>query len=283
MRDVPVRLRWSRWRPSPGLPILVVWTLLTASPFVWMVLTALKPNIKIFNDPWGFPSPPQFQNFERAWSTGIGSFVVNSVTVVSASLLLTMTVATLAAYVFGRYTFPGRRFLFYFFMLGMMFPIFLAIVPLFFLLRDIGLLGTHAGLVLVYGSYWLPFNVFFLTSFFRTLPSELAEAAVIDGASHFQIFRYVMLPLALPGIITMAIFTFIGQWNEYLLPLILIPDKKDFLISQGLAALSTQMGQYLDWSALFAGLVLATLPTLVIYLIFSRRIQRGLTAGSVKG
>lgn len=271
-------------RPPFGLIFLLGWSLVTALPFVWMMLTSLKENASVFGDPWGLPLPPHPENYVRAWETAaIGRYFINSAFVVSGSLILTLTIASMASYVFARFEFPLRRTLFFTFIIGTTFPLFLAIVPLFFLLRDVGLLDTHLGLIVVYSSYWLPFNVFFLTSFFRTLPSELGEAALIDGAGEFRVFWSVMLPLARPGIVTLAIFTFIGQWNEFLLPLVLIFHQSDFLVPQGLAALSARQGQYADWSALFAGLMIATVPSLVIYTLFSSRIQRGLTAGSLKG
>ena len=126
----------------------------------------------------------------------------------------------MAGYVLARFTFPGNRVIFYAFMGGMLFPVVLALVPLFFLLNSLTILDTRLGLILVYIAYSLPFTVFFMTGFFKTLPSELLEAAIIDGASHYQTFFRIVIPLARNGLVSMGIFNFLGQWNQYILPLV---------------------------------------------------------------
>jgi N-acetylglucosamine transport system permease protein len=165
---------------------------------------------------------------------------------------------------------------------GMTFPLFLALVPLFFVVQNLGMLDTYYGLVLVYTAYALPFTVFFLTSFFRTLPGELVEAAMLDGCSHAGAFFRIMLPLARPGMISVGILNFFGLWNQFLLPLVLMRDQERYVLSQGLAVLAANQGYRSDWSALFAGLVIAVLPVLVVYVAFQRRIQDGLSVGALK-
>jgi N-acetylglucosamine transport system permease protein len=189
----------------------------------------------------------------------------------------------MAAYVLARFEFPGRKVLYYLFMAGLMFPVFLALVPLFFLVRDLHMTATYQGLILVYIAYSLPFTIFFLTGFFRTLPSEVAEAALVDGASHYRIFFNIMLPMAAPGLIAMGIFNFLGQWNQFLLPLVLMPDQDKYVLSQGLAFLAIQQGYANDYSALFAAMTITMIPTLAVYVIFQRRLESGLTAGALKG
>jgi N-acetylglucosamine transport system permease protein len=156
-------------------------------------------------------------------------------------------------------------------------------VPLFFVLKNMQLLNTVPGLVLVYIAYSLPFTVFFMTAFFRTLPTSVAEAALIDGASHSRAFFQVMLPMAKPGLISVGIFNILGQWNQYLLPLVLNQgETKQWVLTQGLADLAVQQGYKGDWSGLFAGLTIAMLPVLVVYAVFQRQVQAGLTAGALK-
>jgi N-acetylglucosamine transport system permease protein len=138
-------------------------------------------------------------------------------------------------------------------------------------------------LILVYIAYSLPFTIFFMTGFFKTLPSEVAEAAVIDGAGQYQVFFQIMLPMAKPGLIAMGIFNFLGQWNQFLLPLVLMTDEKRYVLSQGLQNLAIQQGYANDYGALFAALVITMLPTLVVYVLFQRRLESGLTAGALKG
>jgi N-acetylglucosamine transport system permease protein len=264
--------------------ILALWALVSVLPLVWAAVTAFKPNTEVFASPWELPSRWNFDNFARAWgAASIGQFFVNTVIVVSGALVLTMLLSTMVAYVVARYEFPGNRLVYYLFAGGLMFPVFLALVPLFFVVRNMGLLHSHIGLILVYAAYAMPFSVFFLVAFFRTLPTAVAEAALIDGCSHSGVFFRVMLPMARPGIISVALFNFLGLWNQYLLPLVLNQgNKSTAVLTEGLAALVAEQGYASDWSALFAGMVIAMLPVLIVYLIFQRRVRDGFVAGALK-
>lgn len=263
---------------------MLVWAILVVFPFAWMIFSSFKTDKEIFFSPWALPSALRWENFARAWNqASIGQYFVNSLIVVAGSLTLTLAVSSMAAYVLARYEFPGSRVIFYAFLIGLMFPIFLALVPLFFVVRDLQMLSSYHGLILVYTAYSLPFSIFFLTGFFRTLPSEVAEAAIIDGANDYTVFWRVMLPMAQPGLVTVGIFNFLGQWNQFILPLVLNPDQKHYVLSQGLAFLAIQQGYQSDWSALFAGLTITMLPTIAVYIVFQRRLEHGLTAGALKG
>jgi N-acetylglucosamine transport system permease protein len=264
--------------------LLAFWALLVIFPFVWMIVTSLKTDPEILSSPWTFPAALQWENFVRAWTEArIGRFFVNTAIVLAGSLTGTLLVSAMAAYVLARFEFPGRQMIFYGFLAGLMFPVFLALVPLYFLVNDLHMLATFQGLILVYIAYSLPFTIFFLTAFFKTLPGELGEAAILDGASHYQIFFQVMLPLAKPGLVAMGIFNFLGQWNQFLLPLVLMPDEEKYLMSQGLYFLAVQQGYQNDYGALFAAMVITMIPTLIIYVLFQRRLESGLTAGALKG
>lgn len=199
------------------------------------------------------------------------------------SLTGTLLVSAMAAYAIARFEFFGSRFIFYLFMAGLMFPVFLGLVPLYFLMSDLHIKDTYYRLALVYIAYSLPFTIFFLTGFFRTLPGEVAEAAIVDGASQQQTFFQVMLPMAKPGLIAMGIFNFLGQWNQYLLPLVLMRDESKQLLSPGLGALAISQGYQNDYGALFAAMTLTMVPTLIVYIVFQRRLESGLTAGALKG
>ncbi|MEU4642760.1 carbohydrate ABC transporter permease [Micromonospora sp. NPDC023814] len=276
-RDVGVANIFSHW-------FLLLWGALTVLPLLWMFLSSFKSDGEILSDPWGLPGALRFENWARAWTEAhIGQYFLNSAIVVTGSLTLTMLMGATAAYVFARYEFRGRQFLYYLFVGGMMFPVFLALVPLFFVVRNAGLFGTWTGLMLVYAAYSLPFTVFFLTAFFRTLPTAVAEAALIDGCGHFRLFFRVMLPMARPGLISIAIFNFLSHWNQFILPQVLMQgDDSKWVLAQGLTALAVSQGYQGDYSGLFAGLTIATLPVLVVYVIFQRQIQSGLTAGQLK-
>nr|WP_241825410.1 carbohydrate ABC transporter permease [Micromonospora sp. CB01531] len=253
-------------------------------PLLWMFLSSFKSDGEILSDPWGLPGALRLENWARAWTEAhIGRYFLNSAIVVAGSLTLTMLLGATAAYVFARYEFRGRQVVYYLFVGGMMFPVFLALVPLFFVVRNAGLLGTWPGLMLVYAAYSLPFTVFFLTAFFRTLPTAVAEAALIDGCGHFRLFFRVMLPMARPGLISVAIFNFLSHWNQFILPQVLMQgDDSKYVLAQGLTALAVSQGYQGDFSGLFAGLTIATLPVLVVYAAFQRQIQAGLTAGQLK-
>jgi N-acetylglucosamine transport system permease protein len=186
----------------------------------------------------------------------------------------------MAAYVLARYRFPGNRLIYYLFAAGMMFPVFLAIVPLFFVVRNLGMLSTYQGLILVYTAYSLPFTVFFMHAFFRTLPTSVAEAAFLDGCSHSGVFFRVMLPMARPGLLSIGIFNVLGQFNQFVLPQFLSPERP--VLAQGIATLLASQRYEGDWGALFAALTIAIVPVVVVYLLFYRQVQAGLTSGTLK-
>ncbi|NYF60137.1 carbohydrate ABC transporter permease [Micromonospora purpureochromogenes] len=263
---------------------LLVWAALTVLPLLWMFVSSFKSNGEILADPWGLPETLRFDNWARAWTGAhIGRYFLNSLVVVAGSVSLTMLMGATAAYVFARYEFRGRQFVYYLFVGGLMFPVFLALVPLFFVVRNAGLFGTWTGLILVYSAYSLPFTVFFMTAFFRTLPTSVAEAALVDGCGHFRLFFRVMLPMARPGLISVAIFNFLSHWNQFLLPQVLMQgDESKWVLAQGLFALSVSQGYAGDYARLFAGLTIAVLPVLAVYVAFQRQVQSGLTAGQLK-
>lgn len=264
--------------------LLIVWSIMVIFPFLWMIMTSVKTDPEILFSPWKIPASIQWDNYSRAWNkANIGRYFLNTLIVIIPSIAGTLLVSAMAAYVLARYQFRLRNFIFYLFVAGMMFPVFLALVPLFFLLQDLHMTATFRGLILVYIAYSLPFTIFFLTSFFKSLPSEVAEAALVDGASQFRIFFNIMLPMAAPGLIAMGIFNFLGQWNQFLLPLVLMPDPNKYLLSQGLAFLAIQQGYQNDYGALFAAMTITMIPTLVVYVLFQRRLESGLTAGALKG
>jgi N-acetylglucosamine transport system permease protein len=271
---------------------LLLWGLITALPLVWAILSSLKTEAELQGEPWKLPSSPQWDNFDRAWtSANIGQYFVNSVIVVTMSLALTMVLGAMAAYVLARYDFPGNRIIYYGFVVGLIFPVFLALVPLFFVIDNLGnlpvvgaVLGvdSYVSLALVYAAFSLPFTVFFLAAFFRTQPRAIEEAGIMDGCSHFSLFFRVMLPMAKPGLISLALFNFLGHWNQYVLPVVLMTDPDKKVLAQGLAVLAVNQGYRADWTALFAGLVIALLPVLLVYVVFQKRVQAGLTAGVLR-
>ncbi|MFH8414714.1 carbohydrate ABC transporter permease [Streptomyces collinus] len=263
--------------------VLVIWAFMVVMPLLWAVMTSFKDDRSIFSSPWSLPDSLHFDNWSRAWTqANMSDYFLNTVLVVGGSLIGTLVLGSMAAYVLARFDFPGNRFIYFLFIGGMSFPIMLALVPLFYVVNNMGLLNTIHGLILVYIAYSLPFTVFFLAAFFRTLPTSIAEAAFVDGASHSRTFFQIMLPMAKPGLISVGIFNFLGQWNQYMLPTVLNTDPDKRVLTQGLVQLAVSQGYKGDWSGLFAGLVMAMLPVLAAYIVFQRQVVQGLTAGALK-
>ena len=273
--------------------VLVIWSVLVLVPFGWALLASFKDTGEIFGDQWPpFPDQLLWSNFSKAWEYGVGDYLLNSVVVVTGSVIGTMLFGSMVAYVLARYEFMLNRPIYYLFAAGMMFPVFLAIVPLFFVLKNInlptflgghpdqGMVSTHIGLILVYVAYSMPFTVFFMHAFFRTLPTSVAEAALVDGASHAGVFFRVMLPMAKPGLLGVGIFNVLGQWNQFVLPSFLSPEKP--VLSQGIATLLASMRYRNEWGPLFAALAIAMIPVIIVYLIFYRQVQAGLTTATLK-
>ncbi len=288
---------------------LVAWLLAVVLPFAWVGVTSGRATEEIFRAPFGWPGDwggALASNYRKAWiQSRFADYFRNSVVVVSASLILLLAIACPAAYALARYPSRSFRFLRVYFLAGMMVPVQLLLVPLFFQYKDwsealtgglsplfawfgqspveVSLADSHPGLILLYVSLSLSFTLFVLTSFFRTLPTELHEAGIMDGCGEFRVFWNVMLPLAKPGVVTAAIFNFIGLWNEYFLALVFINTEEYKTLPLGLAAVSIQANYRSDFGLLFAGLVIVMLPTLVVYIFLQRYLTQGITLGALKG
>ena len=263
--------------------VLIIWSLLVIVPLLWVIMSSFKTSSEIFASPFALPERLRFDNYANAWTTaGIGTFFVNSVIVVFGALIITMLFGSMSAYVLARFQFPGNRFIYYLMLAGLTFPIFLAIVPLFFVLRGVGLLNTLPGLILTYAAFAFPFTVFFLYSFFRSLSTSIAEAAALDGAGEWRTFFSVMLPMARPGLATVAILNFVGLWNQFLLPVALNTNTDKYVLTQGMAAFASQAGYSVDFGALFAAVVITVVPVLVVYLVFQRQLQGSVSQGTNK-
>lgn len=256
---------------------------LVVFPMVWTLFNSVKTSREIFNDPWGIPDVFQWQNYLTAWSKmHAGTYLLNSIIVSAGSLLLIMGLGSMIAYVLARYEFPGNRFIYFFIVSSMMVPAFLAYIPAWFLHRSLGLLDTYWSLILQYTAGSLPFTVFMLQSFFKTLPKELEEAAVVDGASLFTVFWKIMLPLSKSGMLTVSVFNFLAVWNEFTWALITISDDKIKTLPLGAVNIMYQAKYATDWGAMFAGFVIILIPTFAIYILFQSKLTEGITVGALK-
>lgn len=262
---------------------LYLWCAFSIFVFVWMVFCSLKTNREFFKEAWGIPEKLQWSNYAKIFqSYNLGNNFKNSVEIVAISVFFIVVISAPAAYVLSRCRFPGSRVISKFFTIGMGVPFQLLLVPLFFQMYSLGIVGSKLSLILIYVALSLPFTIFLMEGFFRSLPSVLEEAAYIDGCSPVRTFFSVMLPLGSPGLVTSAIFNFVSLWNEFLLALTFITDSKDYPLSVGLYALQGSLQYTGDWVALLAALVVITLPTLIIYMLLSKQIISGLTMGAVK-
>ncbi|MDR0283690.1 MAG: carbohydrate ABC transporter permease [Propionibacteriaceae bacterium] len=263
--------------------LLTIWTIVVIAPFLWTILSSLKTTKEILSNPFGLPGQLHWENYANAWNgAGIGRFFFNTVVVVGCSVLLVMVLGAMLAYVLARFKFLGNKLIYNIMLIAMMFPIFLAIVPLFFILQNMKLLNTLPGLIVVYVTFALPFTMFFLYSFFRQLPHDIYEAATVDGAGEWRTFFSVMLPMASPGMASVAIMNFVGLWNQYLLPVVLNSKKENNVLSQAMAGFASKAGYAVDFGSLFAAAVITVLPVFAVYVLFQRQLQGSVTQGTFR-
>ena len=285
------KVNTQRWRGSIvkelrrihlyALPVL--WSVFNIFCVYWIVMSSLKSNREVFRAPWGLPAEPQFENYSEIWQVAnLGLELRNSVIITGASVLLILILCAPAAYVLSRMKFRGSGWLTSIFVAGAGVPGAMLIIPLFVIMSDLGLIDTLHGLILIYTTVSIPFSMFVLTGFFRTLPTEFEEAARIDGCSEFGVFWRVMLPLVSPGLITVAIFNFVAIWNEYTLALVFIQDKAKMPLARGLYAIAGSMIYTGNWVGLFAAVVIVMVPSIIVYILLSERLIEGITAGALK-
>lgn len=272
-------------RPRRGSPIAtgVLWlyAAFAVAPLLLMLTNSLRTMQDMAKDPLGLPTSLNFTSYQKAWVTAsFETYFVNSMVVTILSVALSTFVSLLAAYAFARSESKLLRVIEGMFLSGLMLPVYVAILPLFFLFDDLGMTSSLTGLILVYAALGIPFSTFVLSAFFRQLPIELDEAAYIDGASPFTVFRRVHLPLVRPAIATVIVFRFVPVWNDFFYPLILIRNRDKYTLPVGITRF---FGEYqTDWATLFAGLTLATIPLVVLFLLATKQIVSGLTAGMSK-
>jgi raffinose/stachyose/melibiose transport system permease protein len=271
----------SPWTPLVHL-VLLANAALVLVPVVLMGLSAFKSTREIFQNPFGLPAVWSLENFQKVWvEARFGDYFQNSVFVTAVSAAILVAFGAMASYALGRFRFRGNDALYVYFLTGLLMPVRLAIIPLFILMRNLNLLDNLWSLILIYAASGLPSAIFILTGFFRTLPADLDSAARIDGAGEWTIFTRVMLPLVRPALVIVTIYNVIPIWNDFFFPLVFIKSNHLKTLPLGM---TTFFGQYYtDYAALFAGLTLAALPVILLYVVLSQHFIRGLTAGAVKG
>lgn len=262
--------------------VLAANAMLVLVPVILMGVSGFKSTREIFRSPFGLPASWSLANFRNVWiEARFGDYFQNSVIVTAVSAAILVALGAMASYALGRFRFRWNDALYIYFLSGLLLPIRLAIIPLFILMRNLHLLDNLWSLILIYAASGLPSAIFILTGFFRALPVDLDSAARIDGAGEWTIFARVMLPLVRPALVIVTIYNVIPIWNDFFFPLVFIRSSHLKTLPLGM---TTFFGQYYtDYAALFAGLTLAALPVIVLYMVLSQHFIRGLTAGAIKG
>jgi raffinose/stachyose/melibiose transport system permease protein len=269
-------------RRFPGWVMLVLWTVVVLVPLYALVISCFKSTAQIYANPIALPQVWTFENFVSAWeSANLGRNLLNSFLVTGVAVAITIIVSAMAAYPLSRYRLQWGNLMLLLFLAGIMLPIRLASVELFNLMKTLDLLDSLFGLICVYVAIRIPFAVFIFANFMRALPRELEEAARIDGAGEFRILFEIVLPVVLPAVSIVAIFTAIAVWNDFFFPLIFIFDDSKKTVP---LAISGFIGQFrTDWGMIFASLAISLAPVLAMYLVLARQIREGVgTTGVAK-
>lgn len=261
--------------------VLILFAVLFILPFVWLWGSALKTPAEIMLDPFALPRDPQWQNLLKAWTVGrFSQYIGNSFLYCAIIVPIVLVLCSAAGYALGSLNVPGEKFIFPLFLLGIMVPIQAIMIPQYYQVRDLGLLGNYGGIIVPGIAVGLAFGIFLMRAFFRGLPQEIAQAARLDGANEWQVFWLVMLPMARSGLLTLGVFQFMISWNMFLIPLL-------YGQGEGLRPISTGIlyfiGRYsIDRGMIAAGATLSSIPIIIVYLFLQRYIISGLTAGAVK-
>lgn len=261
---------------------LIILAVIYLLPLAWVIYVSLKDDKTLFVSPWAMPEKLMFENYSFAWTAGrLGVATLNSIFVCVITLILCLLIGSMAAFAIGRMRWKLSGVVMTYFLTGMMIPVHCILIPVFTRFSKMHLTNSQAGLILPYLTLSLPITIFIMTGFFQSLPNELFESACIDGCSIYRSFSHIALPLSRTGLFVTGLMTFVANWNELLLAMVFISDdsKKTLPVS-----LSKFVGPYnTNYSQMFAAIVIAIIPTIIVYCLFSNQIVDGLTAGAVKG
>jgi len=265
--------------------VLLLFATLSLYPLLLIVSTSLKDPLDVTADPFELFSSFSPVNFYDAWTLGgFGTYFWNTVVITAITVISVVALSSLAGYALARLYFPGNNIVFFVFILGLMIPFFSVMIPLFYELKSLSLLGTKAAVILpaIAGAtgFGLPLGVFLMRSFYMDLPEELADAARVEGATEFQVFRRIMLPLSAPGVAVLAVLVFFQTWNNFLLPLVYLQGSENQMLASGLYLFAG--GRTGEYELAAAASLIMTVPVVILFLIFQKYFIRGLTAGAFK-
>jgi len=270
------------WLGAGTRQVVVIFaTLLSLFPIYFMTVSAFKTKSEYIANKWGLPAAPILDNFATAFS-GEKFFIrfANSTILTVGAVIISLLIACLAAYAFARMDFPGKRALFNLLISLMVVPPVVLIVPLFVSMVQWKLVNTYQGVILIYTGLLLPFSTYLMTNFFRTIPREIVDAALIDGASNFGVFWRILMPLSAPAVITLIVVNALWVWNELLIALVFLQKDEMKTLMVGITALRSR--NYVDIPATMAGLLIATIPIVILYIFGQRYFIRGLVSGAIK-
>jgi len=262
--------------------LLVFFAILFIYPILWLLLNSFKDNTELFRSTWSLPTSFGLENYKRAFSTGnIGRSFINSVIITASVVFVTTLLASMSAYALTRLKWRLSGVVFSVMLLAMMVPAHATVIPLFSMFNKIGVNGTYLAVIIPHVVFTLPVAILIFAGFYRSLPTELEEAARIDGCSTLKTFRLVILPISTPAMVTVMVITFIVAWNDLLFPQIFLTDPNRMPLPVGL---TNFQGRYAtDYVGLIAAVVITIIPSLIIYSMLHRRVVSGMTAGALKG
>ena len=257
--------------------VLLVFAVMIIYPLIWMALNGLKTNAELFGDPWGLPASFRWENFVKAWDLGVVRYLLNSVIVAGVSVVTTIIFSSMAAYALTRHRIPYAGAITVLLLGGMMLAPTVALIPLFRLLQALGIFDTYWALIVLYTAFRIPFTVFLIRAYMITLSREMEDAAIVDGASRWQIFWLVIMPLSRPIIVSAALLQALFSWNEFVFALVFVNTTDLKTLPVGLLAMQGRVLS--DWPVLFAALTMAAVPMIVLFLAGQRQFIRGLSEG----
>ena len=263
--------------------VLIIWGIINVFPIYWLISLSLKNNAEIFGENIiGLPKHWLFSNYDAALIGGkVGIYFLNSILVTGVTVMLTLCLSLFAAYALTRMKWRGRKLVMTLFTMGLMIPIHAALLPLFTIMAKLHVLNTPLALIIPYTAFSIPVAIFVISGFIDSIPRELEESACMDGASIYKTVVRIIIPMLTPAVVTVAIFTFIQYWNELLFAQVFVSSENVMTLTAGIQGM---YGQYqTDWGTIGAALVIAMLPTLVIYMCMSGQVQKSFIAGAVKG
>jgi raffinose/stachyose/melibiose transport system permease protein len=266
---------------APNYAILSMMAVFALFPVIMLLVNSFKTTSEIGINPFGLPTQLRFQNYLDAWTRGkFATTLANSAILTGGTIIGTLSLAGFAAFALARLKLRGADFLGFYFMIGTSIPPFLFIIPLFYMWRQIGLVNSHLGLIIIYCALFSPFSTFLLRSYMVSLPEEFIEAARIDGASHWHVYRYIILPLSWPGFLTSGLVVGLSVWNEFLFGITFLQKPELKPVSTSLFAFQQQF--FRDWGLTNAGSVIMVIPVIILFLLLQRRFIEGLTQGGLK-